>query len=47
VLPLRADAPIYLDPSVRSKLPQTGQIATASRPVLQPEYEVVVSLREK
>jgi beta-galactosidase len=47
VLPLRADAPVYLDPSVRSKLPQTGQIATAGRPVLEPEYEVVVSLREK
>jgi hypothetical protein len=47
VLPLLADAPIYLDPTVRSKLPQSGQIASASRPVLQPEYEVVVSLREK
>jgi beta-galactosidase len=47
VLPLRADAPIYLDPSVRSKLPGTGQIATADRPLLQPEYESVLTLREK
>lgn len=47
VLPLRADAPIYVDPSVRSKLPRTGQTATADRPVLQPEYEVVLTLREK
>ncbi|MGA8940176.1 MAG: beta-galactosidase [Acidobacteriaceae bacterium] len=46
VLPLRADAPIYLDPSVRAKLPRTGQVATIGRPVLVPEYEIVIPLHD-
>jgi hypothetical protein len=45
VLPLRQDAPIYLDASVRSKLPIHGEIAQVNSLTLRPEYEIVVTLR--
>ena len=44
VLPLRQDAPIYLDASVRSTLPIHGEIAQVNSLTLKPEYEIVVTL---
>ncbi len=44
ILPLRADAPIYLDPTVRSALPAHGQVASIAHVSLEPEYEAVVDL---
>ncbi|HEU5403735.1 MAG TPA: hypothetical protein VFU86_20435, partial [Terriglobales bacterium] len=44
VLPLRADAPIYLDPTVRSNLPLHCQIAKIAHASLEPEYEAVAIL---
>jgi beta-galactosidase len=42
LLPLRADAPIYLDQSARQSLPATGQIATLAGLRLLPEHELVL-----
>ncbi len=42
VLPLRADAPIYLDPRARNDLPATGQIAALNGLRLIPEHELVL-----
>jgi beta-galactosidase len=47
ILPLRADAPIYLDSSIRRNLPRNGQIAAIGQPVLEPEYEIVTTLRDR
>jgi beta-galactosidase len=47
VLPLRQDAPIYLDPQVRAGLPKHPQVASVNSIKVQPEYEVVTSLRER
>jgi beta-galactosidase len=44
ILPLRQDAPIYLDASVRSRLPIDGKIAQVNSLTLKPEYEIVVTL---
>jgi hypothetical protein len=38
VLPLRADAPIYLDAAARSGLPAQGQTAEVDSVTLVPEY---------
>ena len=39
ILPLRSDAPIYLDPSI--PLPKTGQAATINQIRILPEYEAI------
>ena len=44
ILPLRQDAPIYLDARVRSKLPIDREIAEVNNLTLKPEYEIVVTL---
>jgi beta-galactosidase len=44
ILPLRQDAPIYLDARVRSRLPIDGEIAQVNSLTLKPEYEIVVTL---
>ena len=44
ILPLRQDAPIYLDARVRSKLPINREIAEVNNLTLKPEYEIVVTL---
>jgi beta-galactosidase len=44
VLPLRQDAPIYLDPSVRAALPKLPQVANVNSITVQPEYEVITLL---
>jgi beta-galactosidase len=44
ILPLRRDAPIYLDPRVRSRLPAGFQIAELPRPTLQLEYDIAITL---
>ncbi len=45
VLPLRADAPIYLDAKARKMLPGTAQIAEIRGVRLVPEHELVVTAR--
>jgi hypothetical protein len=47
ILPLRQDAPIYLDARVRSKLPTHREIAVMNNLTLKPEYEIVVMLQDK
>ncbi|MGF7148804.1 hypothetical protein FHS96_002432 [Sphingomonas zeicaulis] len=43
VMPMRADAPIYLDDSARKQLPATGQVAEIKSVRLVPEHELVVT----
>jgi beta-galactosidase len=45
VMPLRADAPIYLDDKARAMLPKTPQVAEVVSVRLVPEYELKVTLR--
>ena len=45
VLPLRADAPIYLDDSARKQVPASGQIAELRSVRWVPERELVVTAR--
>jgi len=42
VLPLRVDAPIYLDKQARTELPAGGQVAKVLSVSVTPEYEVVL-----
>ena len=41
ILPLRTDAPLYLDPQVRSLLPHQKEVAAVQSIKLTPEYEAV------
>jgi hypothetical protein len=45
ILPLRADAPIYLAAEARASLPAGGQVARVTEARLLPVYEAVASLR--
>lgn len=45
VMPLRADAPIYLDESARAQLPKDAQVAELKSVRLVPENELKVRLR--
>ncbi|RDE07536.1 beta-galactosidase [Sphingomonas aracearum] len=45
VLPLRSDAPIYLDESARRQVPASGQIAELRSVRLVPERELVLTAR--
>lgn len=45
VMPMRADAPIYLDETARAKLPATGQVAIVEAVRLVPEHELIVRAR--
>ena len=45
LLPLRADAPIYLDEKARKMLPGTPQVAEIRSVRLVPEHELVVTTR--
>ena len=42
ILPLRADAPIYLDDSARAKLPKAAQVADLLTLCLVPEYQLEI-----
>ena len=42
ILPLRADAPIYLDASARAKLPKADQVADLLTIRLIPEYQLEI-----
>jgi hypothetical protein len=42
VMPLRADAPIYLDDMARAKLPAGAQVATLEVLRIVPEYRMEV-----
>ena len=46
ILPLRGDAPIYLDPRVRPAIARDAQVATIKSLTAKPEYEVVVTLKD-
>jgi beta-galactosidase len=43
VLPLRKDAPIYLDDAVRAKLPATDQVATIKSVKIVPQYTLRIN----
>jgi hypothetical protein len=45
ILPLRADAPIYLGAGVRPAIPEGGQVAKLTGVQLVPEYRAVADLR--
>ncbi|MDO6412847.1 beta-galactosidase [Sphingomonas sp. BIUV-7] len=45
IMPLRADAPIYLDERARALLPKAAQVAELRSIRLVPEYELRVTLR--
>jgi hypothetical protein len=45
ILPLRADAPIYLASEARPSIPAAGQIARITEVRVLPEYQAVASLR--
>lgn len=45
VMPLRADAPIYLDEKARALLPKTAQVAEVRSVRIVPEYELRVALQ--
>ena len=44
ILPLRKDAPIYLDATARDRFPHRDQAADLRHLTVTPEYEVVVTL---
>lgn len=47
ILPLRGDAPIYIDSRVRPDIPRNAQAATINALTVKPEYEVLVSVQDK
>lgn len=45
ILPMRADAPVYLDEAVRATVPAAGQFAELRSVRIVPEYELVIGAR--
>lgn len=45
ILPLRKDAPIYIDEAVRAKLPTSDQVAEIKSVTLIPEYKLTLQIK--